>query len=110
MKIARVPQNITVFRGTQSDYYDEWEVGNNYEIPIYFSTSLKSSITKEFIDEFAENGNELLIEILVPKNAKGFYLGDHTSLFNEFELILNRNTVCKVLEKADKYMKLLVEK
>jgi len=108
MDIARVPQNVQVFRGTAANYYNDWEVGSNYEVPLYFSTSLKYEVIEDFLVDFVVDNNEMIIEILVPKNTRGFYLGDNVHGNSEFELILDRNTIYKVLEKTDNFMKLQV--
>ena len=77
------------------------KIGEIFETKMYTSASLKKSVAKEFAG-FDEYGKEILLEINVPKDAKALYLGDNSHLKNDKELIINRNSSFKVLQREEK--------
>lgn len=77
------------------------KIGEIFETKMYTSASLKKSVAKEFAG-FDEYGKEILLEINIPKDAKALYLGDNSHLKNDKELIINRNSSFKVLQREEK--------
>lgn len=100
MNKSKIKDDIVVYKGTNSVFYEN-AINNNgkeFEIPVYFSTSGNESIAQDFEKRLSQKGKYIghygaVLEIHVPKGTKGLYLGDtyNENYVNEFEIILNRN-------------------
>lgn len=91
--------DIITFRGTNSNHYSNYKVGDIFSEKMYYSTSLNKNIAQTFADD---KNNAIIVEIKVPKGTKSIYVGDNTNYEFEAELLLSRNLSYKVIEKSDK--------
>ncbi|MCL2879227.1 MAG: ADP-ribosyltransferase [Treponema sp.] len=101
MRKTTVLHDVVSYKGTKAKHYRGWEVGDEKKLPIFLSTSLSKKKAEDYKSDF-------MLEILVPKGAKGLYIGKHSSAGDENELLLNRETKFKVLERTINTMKLEV--
>lgn len=104
IKKATINENITTFRGTASRYFDNKQIGEEFEMPLYFSTSGKESIARDkFMRNISYKENPALLEIKVPKGTNGIYMGDlfNENGLNEFEVLLDRKLKYKVADIKD---------
>ena len=62
-------------------------------LPAYTSTSLKKSIARDFADY---KGDRHIIHIHLKKGQHASYIADHSSIPEEWEMLLPRNTVLKI--------------
>ena len=105
MNKSKIKDDIVVYKGTNSVFYEN-AIKNNkkeFEIPVYFSTSGNESIAQDFERRLSQKGKYIghygaVLEIHVPKGTKGLYLGDtyNENYVNEFEIVLNRNLKYKI--------------
>ena len=101
IKKAEINENITTYRGTASKYFENIQVGEEFEIPLYFSTSGKESIARDkFMRNISFKENPALLEIQVPKGTNGIYMSDlfNENGLNEYEILLSRNLKYKVID------------
>jgi hypothetical protein len=105
-------KDITVFRGTTTDYFnsDKWDVGKTEQLNMFVSTSANIWEARRFANIKAGQGHPpLLIEMRVAKDTKGFYIGDNTfygvsagEKKNEHEFLLGSNLRQTVISKETK--------
>ena len=105
MNKSKIKDDIVVYKGTNSVFYEN-AIKNNkkeFEIPVYFSTSGNESIAQDFERRLSQKGKYIghygaVLEIHVPKGTKGLYLGDtyNENYVNEFEIVLNRDLKYKI--------------
>lgn len=97
MEKARVPTNLTVYRGVQSSFADKVNLspGSIIHNPTFTSTSLSKSIVNGFADK-GSNGTRTVLRINVPKGTRGLYIGRKSHVSNEKELLLDRGSVLRV--------------
>ena len=96
MNKSIINDNMLVYKGTDNSLFSDLKTGDELEIPIYYSTTIKSGIT----EKFARHHNDpAILEIRVPKGTKGIYMSDvfNENGINEFEVLLNRNLKYKLV-------------
>ncbi len=89
-------EDLVIYRGTSSDHYNNYSVGDIIEEKMYYSTSLSQGIAQTFADDC---NNPIMTEIYVPKGTKSIYIGDNTNYDFEAELLLSRGLSYKVIKK-----------
>jgi len=94
-------ENITLYRGTNYDYFKNYKVGDEIEISTYLSTSLNEKIANEFKQKGRNSNNPIMVEIQCPKGSNGIYMGDYVQSYNEQEVILPRNQKYKYISKEN---------
>lgn len=98
-------ESVTTYKGTSSEYYSDYKVGETFEMKEFNSTSISEGVARKFSQE-TKNG--YLLEIKVPSSTKAMYLGKNSSNANEYELLIARNTKYKILSKSNTGMVLEV--
>ena len=127
-----INDNITVFKGTSSKFYEEIIKGNDeFELPIYLSTTGKESVADKFKRNYGFSSkykgyDPAILEIRVPKGTNGIYMSDifNENGLNEYEILLDRNLKYKMIKnelvnpsgyengiyvERAKYMKIIIE-
>lgn len=101
MEKFHLDQNVAVFSGTNAKHYADFEVGKEYTIDGFLSTSVRHKDAREFFDREAAQGNEpLLLRISVPKETRCLFVGDNTGYFKyQGEMILDRGLKYRVVER-----------
>ena len=95
-------RSILVYKGTDAEFYKNLRVGDIFKNPIYFSTSLNQNIAEKFA---GLNSQPFLIELRVPKGAKGLYIGDNTEYINnQMEYLIKRSSKYLVIYKDSQKM------
>lgn len=89
-------EDVVTYRGTSSDNYNNYDVGDVIEEKMYYSTSLSQGIAQTFADDCS---NSIMAEIHVPRGTKSIYIGDNTDYDFEAELLLSRGLSYKVIKK-----------
>lgn len=94
-------RDVAVFSGTNAKHYADFEVGKEYTIDGFLSTSVRHKDAREFYDREAASGNEpLLLRISVPKETRCLFVGDNTGYFKyQGEMILDRGLKYRVVER-----------
>jgi hypothetical protein len=83
-------RNIVVYRGTDASYYAKHEVGKVFTEKLYYSSSFEKEPAQKML---RFNPNPIMLEIRVPKGAKGLYIGAKTEYNeNQMEFLLKRGT------------------
>ena len=101
LKKSTIDDNVLVYKGTASKYFEDIEDGNEFELPIYLSTTGKESIARDkFMRNIGYKEESALLEIRVPKNTNGIYMSDlfNENGLNEYEILLNRNLKYKKIK------------
>ena len=87
---AKVPENITLYRGTSLNSLGELAnlepedlIGQQFEDKGFFSASFDKNVAVKFKDN-------LILEINVPKGTSGAYVAKYSQFGSESELLLNR--------------------
>jgi hypothetical protein len=102
-------RDIVVYSGTSARHYADWSVGDVKPIPAYVSTAAKEKFAKTFYNKSKKNGDAIMLEIRVPKGAKGLYIGDNTAYHKrETEFLLGRGQNYRVVERTSGRMTLEV--
>lgn len=108
MSKSTIDSNIIAYRGTKAAHYASYKVGDEFIEDVYYSTSLKQSTAEEFAFKYKgmnDNGevydNSMMVEIRVPKDTKGLYIGENGDYRQEYELILSRKLKYKVISKTE---------
>lgn len=103
MKNNTIGENIIAYKGTLNENLENYNIGDEFELPIYYSTSLKESVAERFATNYGlmANKTKAILEIRVPKETKGIYLADLYRDTNEWELLLNRNVKYKVISSKE---------
>lgn len=91
-------QDMTVYRKTGLQFYDNYKEGDVFQEKMYYSTSLSKNIADNVSDY---HDNPITAEIRVPKGTKSIYVGNNTEFEFEAELLLGRDLSYKVVEKTD---------
>jgi len=104
MSKYNLSNDVIVFRGTDSNFYQDYKAGDIFSEKMYYSTSLNKNIAQTFADD---KNNAIIVEIRVPKGTKSIYVGNNTEYEFEAELLLARDLSYKVVEKTES--KLILE-
>jgi len=102
---------IMVYSGTEAKWYSDWKIGDAKPINAYLSTAVTKQIPDKHCSDVKDAGEEpLMMEIYVPKSAKGIYIGANTANRggNEYEFLLGRGQKYKVIERTENLMRLEV--
>lgn len=91
-------EDVTVYRKTDSHFYENYKTGDIFQEKMYYSTSLSKDIA-DIVSDYHEN--PVTVEIKVPKGTKSIYVGSNTEYEFEAELLLSRNLSYKLVEKSD---------
>ena len=95
-----IDDNIIVFKGTSNELWNEYKIGEEVEMPVFNSTSLNEKIAHRFAKHYSFQGKEkAILEIRVPKGTKGVSIGDFYATQNEQEILLNKNTKYRIIDK-----------
>jgi len=110
IKEFKNPFDATVYCGTNGKHYRDWEVGSIREKKEYLSTSADREVAGVFLRDKENDGKEpLMLEIFIPKGARGIYIGKNTANHkNESEFLLGRGLKYKVLERCRQTLRLEV--
>ena len=100
-------ENITTYKGTSSEYYKDYKVGDTFEMKEFNSTSINKEVAT---NNFKDKQNPYTLEIRVSKGTNAIYLGKNSANSNEYELLINKGTSYKVIEKSENSMILEVVK
>ena len=100
-------ENITTYKGTSSEYYKDYKIGDTFEMKEFNSTSINKEVAT---NNFKDKQNPYTLEIRVSKGTKAIYLGKNSANSNEYELLINKGTSYKVIEKNENGMILEVIK
>ena len=93
---------ILVYKGTDAEFYKNLRVGDIFKNRIYFSTSLNQNVAEKFA---SLNNQPFLIELRVPKDVKGLYIGDNTEYINnQMEFLIKRSSKYLVIYKDSQNM------
>jgi hypothetical protein len=94
-------RDMVVFSGTKAKHLADWAVGDVKEIPAYLSTSLEEKYSKTFFNKSKKTDAPVMLEVRVPRGAKGIYIGANTDYpkGNEKEFLLARGTKYRVVER-----------
>jgi hypothetical protein len=94
-------RDIIAFSGTKAKHFADWAVGDVKEIPAYLSTSLEERYAKVFFNKSKKADMPVMLEVRVPKEAKGIYIGGNTEYRkgDEKEFLLARGTKYRVVER-----------
>ncbi|WP_423363387.1 ADP-ribosyltransferase [Mycoplasma sp. P36-A1] len=84
--------DVITFRGTNSKYYNDINVGEKFKEKIFYSTTLDENMALEFKED-------VILEIYVPKNSRCCYIGEQSLSPDEKELLLDKDTKYKLLKK-----------
>lgn len=103
----QLKENLITYKGTSSKYYENYNVGDTFEMKEFNSTSINKKVAESV---FLDKENPYTLEIRVSKGTNAMYLGKNSANSNEYELLINRNTSYKVIEKNEKGMILEVVK
>jgi hypothetical protein len=101
-------ENITTYKGTSSEYYKDYKVGDTFEMKEFNSTSISKDVAES--PNFKDKNNPYTLEIRVGKGTNAIYLGKNSANSNEYELLINKGTSYKVIEKNENGMILEVIK
>lgn len=114
LQVSTVPHNVYMYRGAEKKFYDSRIVGEVFRDEGFISTSLVRNRVKTIALE-AHPGKVnkttqiVVMRILVPKGTHGAYIPDNPDAGTaEHELLLQRGTRFKVLNKDDKCLTLMV--
>jgi len=109
--------NIIVYRGARAKRYEGWAVGDERTIPAFVSTSVSKREAQRFCKYAEKEGDTpIMIEIYVPKGARGIYIGENSAypdqknaeFLKEGEFLLGRGSKYRVIERNDNLLKLEV--
>lgn len=100
-------ENITTYKGTSSEYYKDYKVGDTFEMKEFNSTSINKEVAT---NNFKDKQNPYTLEIRASKGTNAIYLGKNSANSNEYELLINKGTSYKVIEKSENSMILEVVK
>lgn len=100
-------ENITTYKGTSSEYYKDYKVGDTFEMKEFNSTSINKEVAT---NNFKDKQNPYTLEIRASKGTNAIYLGKNSANSNEYELLINKGTSYKVIEKNENGMILEVIK
>lgn len=91
--------DIVCYRRIESNYYADLSVGAKIKQKQFISTSVTKKGTLK---------NEVLLEINVPKGAKGAYVEKISKYPNQREFLIDKGSTFRILEKKNNYVKLEV--
>lgn len=86
-----VPSNLVAYREMSSGIIDKLKPGDIFQDKGFVSTTIKKDLGF---------GGDTKLEIRVPKGTKGIYIAPLSYFEDEQELLLNRNTKFKIIEKT----------
>lgn len=97
----KLEKDVAVYSGTNAKHYTDFNVGQEYVIDGFLSTSVRHKDAREFFDREAANGEEpLLLRISIPKDTKCLFVGDNTGYFKyQGEMILSRGLRYRMVER-----------
>lgn len=119
-----IGKNIITFKGTNYEYYSKYKIDDTFTIYGFNSTSINNDIAMGFFDGIKNYNNSsrygvthtpCLLEIRVPKEIKGLYLGENSRHSGEQELLLDRGLTYKLIGKenfkyeGEEFYKLIME-
>ncbi len=87
--------DVIVYKGTYRDYFENYEVGDVFDIKCFYSTSFDEGVAEDFSTFF---GTDFMVEIKVPMGTVSAYLGYNGAYENENELLLARGLKYRVLK------------
>lgn len=91
-----VGKDVVLYRGTKSEYYTNAKEGDIINTGLYNGASLNNRIAFRFVEKKEDS---VMLKILTPKEAKGFYVGDYATGIGEQEILLSRKTKFKYIRK-----------
>jgi len=103
--------DIVVYSGTEAKWYADWKVGETKPVDAYLSTAVTKQAPDKYYKDVKDAGEKpLMLEIYVPKSAKGIYIGANTAYpnGNEYEFLLGRGQKYRVIERTENLMRLEV--
>lgn len=86
-----VPENLVVYREMGSGIIDDLKPGDMFQDKGFVSTTIKSTLNW---------GGGTKLEVRVPKGTKGIYVAPISEFKSEKELLLNRGTKFRIVEKT----------
>lgn len=95
MDSNHIGENLTLFRGVSKDDFMKWKQSNTSET--FLSTSIRKDVAESF-------GNGYLIEIKAPKDTKGLYLGDNSTIAGEKEVLLDRKLRYRIVSSKETFL------
>jgi hypothetical protein len=93
--------DIVVYRGDKAKYYEDWKIDGVYPADAFFSTTATKERTF-----FKTEG--VVIEVNVPRDTPGIYVGQNSANNTEDEFLLKHGLKYRVLEKGEGTLKLEV--
>lgn len=92
-----IKDDVTAWRGMDADLFKNMSPGDVFMDPAYTSTSLRSSIFKDF----ARTGH---VEVRIPKGYQGIYMEafDPAQQLKEMELLLKRGTRFRIISITER--------
>lgn len=114
MNSNRITDDIVAYRGTVLEFYENYNIGDEFTMYNFPSTTLKKEKADIFTFgvEVTTGKKPLLIKINVPEGTKALYIGENTyASHNEYELLLNRSLKYKVIsfDKTKKVAEMVLE-
>jgi hypothetical protein len=107
-----VDYNMTLFKGTNKEYYKDWEIGKIYKIDGYVSTSITKKTAEGFFKWEKKMENiPLMLEIRASKGIRGIYIGNNTGFHSpQNEFLLGKGLRYRVIDHIGDLMILEVIK
>ncbi|MGX7347801.1 ADP-ribosyltransferase [Aerococcus vaginalis] len=99
----QMPKNIISYRSEELSFIADKKINDGFKRDAFISTSLKKDVAKCYYYD-SENNKipAVMLEIRVPNTASAMYIGDNSSFpDNEYELLINRNTTFRVIDKKE---------
>lgn len=97
LKNLTIGKNLILYRGVSQDEF--LSISENDTWQTFLSTSISKEVASGFgLDDYGESG--FVVEIHAPANTKGTYLGHHSSVSHEKEMLLQRNQKYKIINAS----------
>jgi hypothetical protein len=110
-KAAPLAETVFFFKGDESRFWTGSKIGDLVPVSGFFSTTILKTVAERYATDKLRNGRSpVMVVIRAPTGSKGLYIGNKTAYpeGNEYEFLLPRNSLFRVLEKDDNHILLEV--
>jgi hypothetical protein len=106
-KAAPLAETTFFFKGDESRFWAGAKIGEVIPAAGFFSTTILKTVAERYAtDKLKNGGSPVMVIIRAPAGSKGLYIGGKTAYpgGNEYEFLLPRGTLFRVLEKDDAHI------
>lgn len=105
LESSKIGKDLVLYRGVSQKEFELLKENDSWNT--FLSTSINKDVASGFGTE-DYGGSGFVVEIQAPSNTKGMYLGHHSSVSHEKEMLLQRNQKYKILSSSENELKIEV--